>query len=130
MAKSAKVAKEVKVEECKTGECECKPTQSGNVPTPEHVQATATAFYNAALKIVDAGSLVMPFNQPLGMTIIKLAEALTDQVGVMTGFKPQNGQNGQSCGTQNQKRKIELDENTLKEIESLEQELADELGDL
>jgi len=127
MAKSAKVAKEVKVEECKTGECECKPTQSGNVPTPEHVQATATAFYNAALKIVDAGSLVMPFNQPLGMTIIKLAEALTDQIGLMTGFSNPNNQN-QSCNTQ--KRKIQLDENTLKEIESLEQELADELGDL
>lgn len=120
--------KEVAVAEvaevCSTEGC-CEKSYQGNTPTPEQIQANATAFYNAALKIVEAGALVMPFNNPLGMTIVKLAEALTDQVGSMTGF---GSQESQSCHTQ--KRNIELDEETLKEIESLEKELAGELGDL
>lgn len=85
-------------------------------------QEASVAFYNAAVKIVEAGALVMPYNNPLGTTIVKMAEALSDQVGMMTGLnKNENSQ---------QSREIKLDEKIVNEIEDLENELAGELGDL
>ena len=125
---SKKVSKEEKtVEACGPEGCCEKPSQNG--PTKEHLEQTSVAFYNAALKMVEAGALIMPYNNPLGMTIIKMAEALTDQLGKMTGYS----QNNETCNNgqqQNTKPKIELDEATMKEIEALEKELDNDLGDL
>ena len=104
-------------------------SNTSNKPTQEHVEENATAFYNAAVKIVDAGALIMPYNQPLGTIVIKIAEALTDQIGLMKGFS-KSSQNNKSCNTQPNQNKIELDEDAMKEVEALEKELSGELGDL
>jgi len=84
---------------------------------PENIEEVKAAFYSASKKILEAGSEVIPFNHPLGITIIKIAEALAQEIDIFNGVEP--GTNGTNTGSM----KPELTDDMIDEIAELENEL-------
>lgn len=89
---------------------------------PENIEEVKRVFYNASIKLLEAGSDIMTYNHPLGVTIVKIAEGLSQEIDIFSG--------NNTCNTKNQNvNKIDpkLSDEMIQEIEALEEELANDL---
>jgi len=92
---------------------------------PENIEEVKLALFNASKHLLEAGSIVMPHNHPLGISIVKLAEALTIEIDILSGNTMNSCDSG-SCST-GSKLSPKLTDDMISEIEELEKELVDDL---
>jgi len=89
----------------------------------ENIEEVKTALFNASKHLLEAGSIVIPYNHPLGISIVKIAEALTIEVDMLSG---NTFSSDSSCST-GSKLEPKLTDDMILEIEDLEKELIDDL---